>query len=75
MVDQPTPIRRRNARSDENIVAVRESVSEDPNLSIPRRAQELRLSQNSTWRILRKASGLFPYKIQLTQELKPNDHL
>ena len=47
----------------------------DPNLSIRRRAQELRLSQTSTWRILRKDLGLFPYKIQLTQELKPNDHL
>ena len=28
MVDQPIPVRRRNARSDEDIVAVRESVSE-----------------------------------------------
>ena len=47
----------------------------DPNLSIPRRAQQLRLSHNTTWRILRKDLGLFPYKIQLTQELKPNDYL
>ena len=52
-----------------------ESVSEDPNLSIHRRAQQLRLSQSSTWRILRNDLSLFPYKIQLTQELKPNDHL
>ena len=74
VVDQPTPVRRRNARSDENIVAVRECVSEDSNVSIPRRAQELRLSHNSTWRILRKDLGLFPYKIQLIQKLKPNDH-
>ena len=28
VVNQPTPVRRRNARSDENIVAVRENVSE-----------------------------------------------
>ena len=28
VVDQPTPVHRQNARSDENIVAVRESVSE-----------------------------------------------
>ena len=59
VVDQPTPVRRRNARSDENVAAVRESVSEDLNLSIPRRAQELGLSQTSTWRILHKDLGLF----------------
>ena len=76
MVDQPTSVvRRRNDRSDGNIAAVRESVSEDPNLSIRRRAQEFGLSQTSTWQILCKDLGLFPYKIQLTQKLKPNDHL
>ena len=32
------------------------------------------LSQISTWRILRKDLGLHPYKIQMTQELKQNDH-
>ena len=47
----------------------------DLNLSIRCCAQELRLSQTSTWGILRKDLGLFPYKVQLTQELKPNDHL
>ena len=47
----------------------------DPNLWIHHRVQELRLSQTSIWRILSKDFGLFPYKIQLTQQLKPNDHL
>lgn len=68
------PIRRRTARSEENIDAVRASVAEVPNLSIPRRSQELHLSQTTTWRILRKDLGLHPYKIVLTQELKPLDH-
>lgn len=72
--NQPTPVRQRNARSAENIAAVRESVQENPRQSIPRRAQELGLSQTSTWRILRRDLGLHPYKIQLTQELKVNDH-
>lgn len=72
--NQPTPVRRRNARSAENIAAVRESVRENPRQSIPRRSQELGLSQTSTWRILRRDLGLHPYKIQLTQELKVNDH-
>ncbi|VVC36031.1 Major facilitator superfamily domain,Major facilitator, sugar transporter-like [Cinara cedri] len=69
-----TPVRQRNARSVQNIAAVRESVQENPRQSIPRRAQELGLSQSLTWRILRRDLGLHPHKIQLTQELKINDH-
>ena len=75
MVDQPTPVRLRNTCSDENIAAAWESVNDDLNLSIPRHAQELGLSQTLTWPILRKDLDLFPYKIQSIQELKPNDHL
>ncbi|CAF1523416.1 unnamed protein product [Didymodactylos carnosus] len=74
VTDTKVPVRQRNARSEANIAAVNESVRENPNLSIPRRSQELGISQTSTWRILRKDLGLHPYKIQLTQELKPNDH-
>ncbi|CAK9801727.1 Transposable element Tc3 transposase [Anthophora quadrimaculata] len=74
VADRAVPLRRRNARSKENIDAVAESVSEDPNLSIPRCAQAVGLSATSTWRILRKDLGMHPYKIQLTQELKPQDH-
>ena len=69
--NQPTP-RRRNARSAENIAAVRESVRENSRWSISRRSQELGLSATSTWRILRRDLGLHPYKIQVTQELKVN---
>lgn len=72
--DVKPPTRARTARSEENIAAVSASVDEDPNLSIPRRAQQLNLSQTTTWRILRKDLGLHPYKIQLVQELKPQDH-
>src|ERR1700743_1971165 len=54
------PIRQRTARSDENIAVVQASVAEDRNLSIPRRSQELGLSQTTTWRILRKDLGLHP---------------
>jgi len=36
--------------------------------------KELGLSATSTWRILRRDLDLHPYKIQLTQELKVNDH-
>ncbi|EFN80658.1 hypothetical protein EAI_10412, partial [Harpegnathos saltator] len=61
-------------RSAENIAIVSESVQENPRQSILRRAQELGLSQTSTWRILRRDLGLYPYKIQLAQELNVNDH-
>ena len=74
VTDTIVPVRQRNARSEVNIAALNESVHENPNLSVPRRSQELGISQTSTWRILRKDLGLHPYKIQLTQELKPNDH-
>ncbi|EFN83459.1 hypothetical protein EAI_09926, partial [Harpegnathos saltator] len=43
--DQLTPVCQRNAKSAENIAAVSESVQENPRQSIPRRAQELGLSQ------------------------------
>lgn len=68
------PVHHRNARSTENIAAVRESVAEERNLSIPRRAQQLGLSYGTLWRILHLDLHLHPYKIQLTQELKPQDH-
>jgi len=71
--NQSTPVRRRNARSAENIAAVRESVRKNSR-SISRRSQEFGLSATSTWRILRRDLGLHPYKIQLTQKLKVNDH-
>ena len=74
LTDMIVPVRERNARSKANIAAVNESVHENPNLSVPRRSQELGISQTSTWRIWRKDLGLHPYKIQWTQELKPNDH-
>ena len=71
--NQPS-VRRRNAKSAENIAAVRESVRENLRQSISHRSQELDLFAISTWRILRRDLSLHLYKIQLTQELKVNDH-
>ena len=50
--DVKIPVRRRNARTVESIAAVRASVTEYPNLSFPRRAQELGLKKTTPWRIL-----------------------
>lgn len=70
----PCQLRRRVGRSVENIAAVETSVANDPNQSIPRRSQELGIAKTTLWRILRKDLTLHPYKIRLTQELKPMDH-
>lgn len=75
LCDVAVPVRQRVGRSVENIAAVQASVANDPNQSIPRRSQELGIAQTTLWRILRKDLGLHPYKIKLTQELKPMDHL
>ena len=58
----------RFARSVENIVIASESVAEDPNVSIPRRSQELELSYGTLWRIMLLDLHLHPYKVQLTQQ-------
>lgn len=75
LLDVAVPVRLRFARSVENIAAVEASVANDPNQSISRRSQELGLSETTLWRILHKDLGLHPYKIKLTQELKPLDHM
>ena len=75
VADVKTSSRARLRRSDENIDAVRQSVAENPNTSIRHRAQELSISATTLHRILTKDLSLHAYKIQLTQELKPDDHL
>ncbi|GFS63733.1 putative DD41D transposase [Trichonephila inaurata madagascariensis] len=74
LCDVAVPVRLRVGRSVENIAAVETSVANDPNQSIPRRSQELGIAKTTLWRILRKDLTLHPYKIRLTQELKPMDH-
>lgn len=74
VVDIVTPVHHRNVRSTENIAAVAASVEEDPNVSIPRRAQQLGLSNTSLWRILHLDLHLHPYKVQLVQKLERGDH-
>ena len=75
MADVKTPSCACLRHSDENIAAVCESVAENPDTSIRHRAQELNLSRTSLQRILTNDLSLYAYKVQLTQELKPDDHL
>ena len=61
-------------RSELNIAAMCASVDESPSIPIRRRAQHLNISRCSVQRILTKDLHLQAYKIQLTQELHPEDH-
>lgn len=74
LLDNIHPERARTVRTSETVAAMNESVTEDPNLSIRRRAQEMNLCPSTTWKILRKDLGLREYKIQLVHKLEPDDH-
>ena len=52
---------------------VRTEENDDHQLSICRRSQQLGLCFSATWKILRKDLCLKHFKIQLVQELKPNN--
>ncbi|XP_073832543.1 uncharacterized protein [Musca autumnalis] len=73
LLDIKPTTRMRTVRTEENIASVSESVAEDREMSIRRGSQQLGLCYSTTWKILRKDLGVKPYKIQLVQELKPND--
>ncbi|GBP20083.1 hypothetical protein EVAR_13855_1 [Eumeta japonica] len=53
--------------------SVTQSVRDNPDLSIRKRAVALNVHRSSLFRILHKDLKLHPYKIQLVQELKPQD--
>jgi len=67
------PRRPRSRRSNENIAAVQADVRENPNTSYRRRALQLGLSATTLRRILKDDLHLFPYKVQITQRLLPQD--
>ena len=62
-------------RCTENIAIVSESIAEDPNVTLPRRSQELVLPYGTLWRILPLDLHLYLYNVHLTQQLKPADRL
>ena len=53
------------------LLAVSASIQNEPNQSIP----ELGIAQTTLWRTMRNDLGLHAFKIKLTQELNPLDHL
>lgn len=76
VVNEKSSDRSRSGWSIENIALVTTNVGmvEDPATSICHRSQPLAFSTSSLQIILKKDLHLLPYKVQLTQELKPGDH-
>ena len=67
------PVRQRVDRSAEHIAGILTFVANDLNQPIRLSSQELRIAQTTLWCCV-SFLGLHPYKIMLTQELKPMDH-
>ena len=58
--------------TDENKERIRENVEENPTTSVLKRSFELGISRTSLKRVM-KSLNFYPYKVQLIQELKPQD--
>jgi hypothetical protein len=68
-------VRHRTGRSVDNLAAVSESDAESPGTSIRHSSKQFDISRSTMQRILTKDLHLHDYKTQLTQELKPTDHV
>ena len=75
IMDSKLTVPHRTGRSIDNIAAVSESVSESPGTSLRHRSQQLDMKRSTLQRILTNDLHLHAYKIQLTQERKPTDHV
>uniref|UniRef100_A0A1B0CLP5 DUF4817 domain-containing protein n=1 Tax=Lutzomyia longipalpis TaxID=7200 RepID=A0A1B0CLP5_LUTLO len=64
---------RPSVRNEEFVESVRESVRNAPSTSTRKRAAQLRASRTTLRRVLRHLK-MFPYKVQQTQQLQPQDH-
>ena len=65
--------RKKSARTEENIAAVRNSVGRSPKKSMRRRSQELGMARELLRRVLTSDLHLYPYKIQIKQQLTDAD--
>jgi hypothetical protein len=74
-MDSKLPVRNRTGRSLDNIATMSENVAASLETSIRHRSQQLEIPRSTMQRILTKDLHLHAYKIQLTQELKPTDHV
>jgi len=73
VTDLPRSGRPRTIQNVATIDLVKSSVAENATVSTRQRASQLGLSRTSLRRLMKDDLHLFPYKIQLVQELKPLD--
>ena len=66
LIDKPKLEKPKKVRTPENIAAVAERVRKTTSISIPRRSQQLNISETSLSRILHKDLGMTPYKANYT---------
>ena len=74
MSDLPRSGRPKTVCTDENKERIREKVEENPTTSTRKRSLEIRISRTSLKRVM-KSINFYPYKVQLIQELKPQNFL
>ena len=67
VADWQHPARSRTVRSIDNIESVRHDVTYNPQKSIRRRSEEIKICKTSLWRILREDLKCYSYKIQLVR--------
>lgn len=72
--DRERPPRPCSVRSTDTIAAVQHSVELSPTTSTRRRSQQLGIARTTLRRILKEDCVMWPYKVQLTQELTSTDH-
>ena len=71
--DLPRSRRPRTARNGENREELERSLEENPSVSTRRRSQQMGISRPSLQSTLHEMN-MFPYKIQLVQQLHPQDY-
>ncbi|XP_036347112.1 uncharacterized protein LOC118756456, partial [Rhagoletis pomonella] len=74
VTNSPRPGPSWTSRTNENIELVATSLHDNPRQSVRKRAAALGLPETIVLEILRKDLGLYPFKIQIVQELKSNDY-
>ena len=70
-----SPGRHRTSRNAENCGGVKKAITQSPSKSTRRLAQQVNIPRTSVNRILKQDLRLYPYKVQVVQQLLPADKL
>lgn len=73
VADRPGRGAHRNIRTEDNVEAVQQSVANDPSVSTRRRSGQLGIPRTTLQRILKLDLKMYPYKVQIVQQILPQD--